>query len=73
MRINENLKRRQTMKFKTKFVIFLAAVLISFVGFSLIASPLVDVLVVGKEAGYEQISNFLAKAAVVQSQKSSIG
>jgi len=61
------------MKYKTKFVILLAAVLISFVGFSLIASPIVDVLVVGKEAGYEQISNFLAKADVALSQKSSIG
>ncbi|MCJ7579647.1 MAG: hypothetical protein MUP98_03825 [Candidatus Aminicenantes bacterium] len=61
------------MKFKTKFVIFLAAALISFVGFSLIASPVVDVLVLGKEAGYEQISNFLAKSGVVQTQKSSIG
>ena len=61
------------MKYKTKFVILLAAALISFVGFSLIASPIVDVLVVGKEAGYEQISNFLAKADVALSQKSSIG
>jgi len=61
------------MKFKTKFVIFLAATLISFVGFSLIASPIVDVLVVGKEAGYEQISNFLAKSDVENSLKASIG
>ncbi|MFC2160314.1 hypothetical protein ACFLRW_07005 [Acidobacteriota bacterium] len=61
------------MKFKTKFVFILAAALISFVGFSLIASPVVDVLVVGKEAGYEQISNFLAKSDGVQGQKSSIG
>ena len=49
------------MKFKTKLVIFMAAVLISFVGFSLIASPVVDVIVIGKKAGYEIISNFLAK------------
>ncbi len=61
------------MKFKTKFVIFLAAALISFVGFSLIASPIVDVLVVGKEAGYEQISNFLAKSDVAKGLKSAIG
>jgi len=75
MRINEseNLKRRQTMKFKTKFVILCAAVMISFVGFSLIAAPIVDILVVGKEAGYEQISNFLAKSGVAQNQESSIG
>jgi len=61
------------MKFKTKAIIFLAAVLISFVGFSLIASPFVDILVVGKEAGYEQISNFLAKSDVSKGQKPSIG
>jgi hypothetical protein len=73
MRNDENLKRRQTMKFKTKFVIFLAAVLISFVGFTLIASPIVDVLVIGKEAGYEQISNFLAKADNAKVLKASIG
>jgi hypothetical protein len=50
------------MKFKTKAVIFLAAVLISLIGFSLIAAPAVDVIVVGKKAGYQIISNFLAKA-----------
>ncbi len=61
------------MKFKTKTVIFLAAVLISFVGFTLIASPFVDVLIVGKEAGYEQISNFLAKSDVSTALKSSEG
>ena len=61
------------MKLKTKVVIFLAAVLISFVGFSLIASPVVDVIVVGKEAGYEQISNFLAHTSASQGHKTSIG
>ncbi len=59
------------MKLKTKFVILLAAALISFVGFSLIASPIVDVLVVGKEAGYEQISNFLAKSDTANGLKKS--
>ena len=61
------------MKFKTKFVIFLAAAMISFVGFSLIASPVVDVLVVGKEAGYEQISNFLANSDKTKNLKTSTG
>lgn len=61
------------MKVKEKAVIFLAAVLISFVGFSLIASPFVEILVVGKEAGYEQISNFLAKSDVSKDLKTSIG
>jgi len=61
------------MKFKSKAVIFLVATMISFVGFSLIASPFVDVLVVGKEAGYEQISNFLAKSDASKDLKTSIG
>lgn len=61
------------MKFKEKAVIFLAATLISFVGFGLIAFPYVDILVVGKEAGYEQISNFLAKSDVSKDLKTSIG
>ena len=61
------------MKFKEKVVIFLAAALISFVGFGLIAFPYVDILVVGKEAGYEQISNFLAKAGVSKDLNSSVG
>lgn len=61
------------MKVKEKAVILLAAVLISFVGFSLIASPFVEILVVGKEAGYEQISNFLAKSDVSKDLKTSIG
>ncbi|MEE8377769.1 MAG: hypothetical protein V3R45_05315 [Candidatus Aminicenantaceae bacterium] len=61
------------MKVKEKAVIFLAAVLISFVGFSLIASPFVEILVIGKEAGYEQISNFLAKSDVSKDLKTSIG
>lgn len=61
------------MKVKEKAVIFLAAALISIVGFSLIAFPYVDILVVGKEAGYEQISNFLAKSDVSKDLKTSIG
>ena len=61
------------MKFKTKLVIFVAAVLISFVGFSLIASPAVDVIVVGKKAGYQMISNFLANTNSSAQPSSSIG
>jgi len=61
------------MKLRIKAVIFLTAVLISFVGFSLIASPFVDILTVGKEAGYEQISNFLARSDVSTALKSSEG
>ena len=50
------------MKLRTKFAIFLMAVLLTFVGFNLIAfSPAVDLLRLGKEAGNEIIANVLAK------------
>jgi hypothetical protein len=50
------------MRFRTKFAIFLVAVLLTFVGFNLIAfSPAVDLLKLGKEAGNEIIANVLAK------------
>lgn len=61
------------MIFRTKLIIFMAAVLISFVGFSLIASPAVDVIVVGKKAGYQIISNFLANSDASTESGSSIG
>jgi len=51
MKLKEN-----KMKLGTKMAIFLAAVLLTFVGFSMIASPAVDIMKVGKAAGYEQIS-----------------
>jgi len=50
------------MKFKTKVAILLAAVLLTFLGFNLIASSGVELVKVGKQAGYEIISNYLAKA-----------
>ncbi|UCC39369.1 MAG: hypothetical protein JSV96_16485 [Candidatus Aminicenantes bacterium] len=50
------------MRLKTKVAIFMAAVLITFFGFSLIASSSVDMIKVGKEAGYGFISNISAKA-----------
>lgn len=51
------------MRFRTKVVILVAAVLITLVGFNLIASTgAADIIKVGKQAGYEMISNFLAKA-----------
>jgi hypothetical protein len=50
------------MKLRTKFAIFLMAVLLTFVGFNLIAfSPAVDLLRMGKEAGNEIIANVLVK------------
>ena len=65
--------KENKMKLRNKLAIFLVAVLITFVGFSLIASPSVDILKVGKKAGYEIISNVLAKEAnAVASQSSSV-
>jgi hypothetical protein len=61
------------MPFKTKLLIFVAAVLISFVGFSLIASPVVDVIVVGKKAGYQIITNYLQKADISVNTRTSKG
>ncbi len=50
------------MRLRTKIAIFLVAVLLTFVGFNLIAfSPAVDLLKLRKEAGNEIIANVLAK------------
>lgn len=49
------------MKFKEKIMIFMVALLLSVLGFSLIISPSASILKVGKEAGYEIIENYLAK------------
>ena len=65
--------KENKMKLRDKFAIFLVAVLITFVGFSLIASPSVDILKIGKKAGYEIITNMLANEAnAVASQSSSV-
>lgn len=65
--------KENKMKLIDKFAIFLVAVLITFVGFSLIASPSLDMLKVGKKAGYEIISNMLANEAnAVASRSSSV-
>ena len=52
------------MNFKAKFGIFVLAVFLTFVGFSLVAAPAVDIIKVGKYAGNEIISNVLAKATL---------
>jgi len=73
MRINDEKNKENKMKFIDKLAIFLAAVLITFVGFSLIASPSIDMLKLGKKAGYEIISNVLAKeASAVASHRASV-
>ena len=56
------------MKFRTKVAIFLVAVFVTVVGFSLMAAPAIDMMKVGKDAGYEMISNYLAKADAQQSR-----
>jgi len=50
------------MNIKEKAGIFVLAVFLTLVGFSLVAAPAVDMVKVGKYAGYEIISNVLAKA-----------
>ena len=58
------IKQEDKMKLKQKAAIFLLAVLLTFVGFSLLASPsAVELVKVGKQAGYEIIANVLAEAA----------
>jgi len=56
------MKQEIKMNFKEKFGIFVLAVVLTFVGFSLVAAPAVDLVKVGKYAGNEIISNVLAKA-----------
>ena len=49
------------MKLRAKLAILLIAILITFIGFNLIASySLTDMLKIGKKAGYEIIANTLA-------------
>ena len=60
------------MRFREKMAILMVATLISFVVFSLIAAPAVDIVKVGKDAGYEIISNVLAKKAVNTHQSSNM-
>lgn len=48
------------MKFKEKVAIFVVALLLSFILFSAIGSPSLPLLKLGKEAGNEIISNYLA-------------
>jgi hypothetical protein len=60
---NETLELEVNMSFKTKVAILLVATLITLVGFNLIASsPALDIMKVGKQAGYDIIANVLAQA-----------
>jgi hypothetical protein len=53
-------KRRLKMKLKEKVAIFVVALLLSFLLFNAIGSYSIDLLRIGKEAGNEIISNYLA-------------
>lgn len=59
---DKNEERRIKMRLKQKMAILALAVLLTFVGFSLISSPAQELVQLGKEAGYEIMSNFLTKA-----------
>jgi hypothetical protein len=54
-------KKEKKMKRGTKFIILLSALLIAFVGFNMIASPYIDTVKIGREAGLHIISNHLAE------------
>lgn len=49
------------MRFKEKLAILATALILTLAGFNAIAAPTVDILKVGKEAGYQIIANYLAK------------
>jgi len=69
MKENEKLEQEVNMSFKTKVSIFLLATFLSLAGFNLIASsPALDIMKIGKKAGYEMISNVLAKAEAAHYQ-----
>ncbi len=51
------------MKLRTKITVFMIAVMLTFIGFNLMtSSAAVDLMKIGKKAGYDIISNVLAKA-----------
>jgi|GEM_PF-497334 len=50
------------MRFRTKVAILIAAMLLTFFSFNMIASSAVDIVKVGKLAGNEIIANVLMKA-----------
>jgi hypothetical protein len=50
------------MRLKEKIVILVASALLSLAAFSLIAGPSIDMVKMGKKAGYEMIASYLEKA-----------
>jgi hypothetical protein len=65
---NKGNSKENKMRLKTKMAIFVAATLLTFVGFSLIASPAVDIVKVGKDAGFEMITNWQAQQGAATHQ-----
>jgi hypothetical protein len=62
--MKEKINKENKMRLREKALILLVAVVISLIAFSLISAPAVDMVKVGKQAGYEIITNWLAKADV---------
>lgn len=62
MSMSNKMLQEVKMRLREKIGIFLLAVFISFAAFSIIAAPAVDIVKIGKYAGYEIISNVLAQA-----------
>jgi hypothetical protein len=56
-----NQEKEKKMKRGTRFIILLSALLIAFVGFNMIASPYINTVKIGKEAGFHIISNYLSE------------
>jgi hypothetical protein len=71
MRNKGNLKENK-MRLRTKMAIFMAAALLTFVGFSLIASPAVDMVKVGNDAGFEIITNWQAQQGAAAHQANTV-
>lgn len=55
------LNKEAKMRFKEKLVILFIAVILSLLGFNLIASSSVCLLKIAKEAGYEEIDSYLTR------------
>ena len=62
MSMSDHMKQEAPMRLREKIGILALALFLSFAAFSMIAAPAIDIVKVGKYAGYEIISNVLAKA-----------
>ena len=54
-----NHKKEKKMKRGTKFIILVSVFLITFVGFSMIASPYINAIKIERETGFHMISKHL--------------